>query len=145
VVEVRVTTLRRLHTQVDYPDPTDLRKAVVRVGVPIPIRVLRFTANQLRRPEDIADALGMVQRNVDEATAAARSNPRASSVFHTGLVVGAAGTLLAIEHRLGRPAFWAVVGWRGASAGHSLVSAKDDGTTLTLKSYVAGTLDLEVW
>lgn len=101
-------------------------------------------------PETRAEQLGRLQRLVHEATKGSRGRRTDSRLFE--LVVGTGGASVAIEHRLGRVARWAVVDWARATPGgthglerSALAADTNDANTLTLRSYVAGSATVEVW
>lgn len=139
--------------------------------VPVTIRILPDGSTKSTRPtfvpaareavsvDDVADAaaiarqLNSMQSSLAETTFATRCNPHSAPVTFENITCNATGATnpIRLEHGLGRYVKWSVVGWRGAAGGHSIVEDLLDAgtltttTTLVLKSFVAGTADIEVW
>jgi hypothetical protein len=113
-----------------------------------PVRPEAFTEGDA--PKLRAEQLTRLQRNVIEATAAARDRRASSRIFEVEAPSG--GATIRLEHRLGRVARWAVVDWARTAPGgtHGLersavATDTNDENTLTLRSYVAGQASIEVW
>ncbi len=113
-----------------------------------PVKPEAFEAGD--SPQLRSEQLGRLQRNVIEATRAARDRHAGARLFEVDTPAG--GGAIVIEHRLGRVARWAVVDWVRTVPGgtHGLersvvAGALNDENTLTLRSYVAGVATIEVW
>lgn len=126
----------------------------VRGHVTVPQRGEVYTARDVSDPARLAALLTKLHQNGQEASSYARAHPRAQSITFYGVTVQSGGAKVSFVHNLGRRVLWFVVGWRGngVTSGPSLVSDELDASgsltttnALWLRSYVAGTVDVEVW
>lgn len=118
-----------------------------------PIRVERFTADNVQDHDLLAAQVTRLSQDTADATAESRGDPLRGSRIYRGLVCGTGGAKVIINHNLGRRVFWRIVGWYGSGvvAAPALVSdeldltgKKTDVNTLALRSYVGGVVDLAV-
>lgn len=140
----------RIPATVDYRvnSAGDTRKPA-----PRGIQVERFTPEHVQNPMILAAALNRLHQAHAAASLNARADESSKVMRFLGLAVGSAGAKLRIRHNLGKRVQWRPIGWygKGVVNGHSLVSDEADAApetdinTLVLRSYVAGTVDLEVF
>jgi hypothetical protein len=113
----------------------------------------KLSARELADQKKLLDFLNRLQDDnarVDRAIAGGRVEAIAFEDLRVGdyTMDQVAGTV-AVRHALGRRVRWAVVDWIPATEGEVHVLQRDaDRTTdevLALRSYVPGTLTLEVW
>lgn len=107
------------------------------------LRRERFAASDLATPGDVQSALVRTQQ---AAELAIRSLSTAE-VIADDLACGTAGAQIRIRHGLNRRVRWEVIDWKRTTPGgtHGLERVSDDGTTLTLASYVAGLASVRVY
>lgn len=112
-------------------------------------RVERFTSDDVADPTRTAASLTRLHALVHETTAPSRAQPR--GLLFRGVTVGAAGAKVRLAHGFGGPVFFTIKGWHGASTTAAPILVADDldtsgrqtdSTTLVLRSYVAGVVDL---
>lgn len=111
-------------------------------------QVERFNAESVASSRALADSLTRLMKNITDVARAVFAQRRVETITFENITCSAAGALVTLEHRLGRPARWGVVEWSGSSvvAGHSFVrDAASTDNALVLRSYVAGTADIEVF
>lgn len=116
-----------------------------RVATPDAIRKENFSAASVSDAPGLAAQLGRVQTTLEEAHQTASANPLAGSLRFDNLSFGVAGSRTAINHQLGRPANWFVVGWRSATDGPNLVEISRDNNSIVLSSKIAGVGDVMVF
>ena len=105
----------------------------------------RVTEDAVKDPRTLAELLTRLVKDVQGALQILLSSRSATPLRWVDQACGAAGAQFTVTHKLGRSPQWRVCGWRGAAAGPSLVEVSRDANTLVLASYVAGTVDLEVY
>lgn len=107
------------------------------------LRKERFAATDLATADDVQIAMSRTQ----QATEAAVRALSTVEVIADDLACGTAGAQVRIRHAFGRRARWEVIDWARTTPGgnHGLERVSDDGTTLTLASYVAGTATVRVF
>lgn len=114
----------------------------------------RFTQDSVKEPTSLATALTRMVQTVVTALRALLGLRRSQTVTFENVACSTGATKVVLRHNLGRRARWSVAGWRGASTttAPSLVSDENDASavltdknTLALRSYVAGTADIEVF
>lgn len=138
---------------VDNTRPDANGNASARGFAQVPARAERYTAEDVSNPARLAALLTKLHQNHVEASGFARAHPRAQSKTFYGFPVGTSGAKLRLAHGFNRAVLWFVVGWRGngVTAAPALVSDELDASpettsnTLVLRSYVAGTVDIEIW
>jgi hypothetical protein len=145
--------LNRLPSVVDYARPIDTAGTPTTVVAKLPARVERFNPGDVASPELLAAQLTRLHQLVQDSTAYTLAHPRSQSKTFRGVTCSTAGAKVPLPHGFGRRVFWTIVGWKGngVTAGPDLVSDEDDAAnsltdddTLWLRSYTAGTADIEV-
>lgn len=149
--------MSRLAATIDQSVPKDQQRAVTSVAAVA--RPVHPTTEQVQDPEQLARYVHDLQIGLQEATKVARSQHRNGAIIFSNVTCGASGTKLTpLAHGFGRFAYWNVVGWRGIEGAATTTSAPflvddqndasdvlTDENTLSLRSYVAGTADIEVF
>jgi hypothetical protein len=128
-------------------------QAAAKPHATVPMRGQAYSASHVRDPAELARLLTRLEEIAVEATLYARAHPRAQSVTFYGVKTSTGGAKVALSHGLGQRVLWLVVGWRGSGVTTApiLVSDEADASPQTtpevlwLRSYVAGTVDIEVW
>lgn len=117
---------------------------VVRTVPAEPLRLMRFDAHVAKDLPSLARALEQMQRAFVAATDAARRNLRNNArVFLNRKVTS--GQTISFRHDLGRPAHWAPIGWRGATAEAKFWEASNDSIQITFNVRQTGIVDMEIF
>lgn len=108
----------------------------------VALRARRYEPTDVSTPESVAAAF--LDRDQNER---AQEQARTKELFFTDLKCGPFGAQIKLRHNFGRRARWQVVDWKRDTAGgtNGLERFTDDGTTLTLLSYVAGVATLRLF
>ena len=114
-----------------------------------PIKTERFGAQD--GPDARAEQMTRMQASVTAVTESQRRDRGQGKLVFEDLTTGTLGSPLVIQHNLGRKARWRVVDWYRTSPGGGFnlersraSSDTNDENTLTLLSYTAGVVTIEV-